>query len=240
MSEQQVPLTKEAQDIFDKALALWNNTESSKRDEKWMKDVASLLALGIKKSNRPVPKAHAYLAWFLHWLNDERQARIQAEIALKHNPNEFRAQEAIVWISSPSSSSMPSADGEFGVAGALISLVFNTSKDQYSLHNFNKEITKLVNIFRNHLKSELDVDEFIYMANRLLELGDQIGDVPRTSLFALQVADKLGALPENMGRPNLFQEVAHAPTNNVITNGREQEVNSIQLAAEGRMALGKK
>ncbi len=66
--QQQVPLSQEANDIFDKAIDLWNNTDQSKRDAKWHRDVASLFALGIKKANRPVSWAHSYLSWFLYWL----------------------------------------------------------------------------------------------------------------------------------------------------------------------------
>ncbi|MBI5713738.1 MAG: hypothetical protein HZC38_10000 [Chloroflexi bacterium] len=237
---QQIPLTQETTDILDKAYALWNNPEQGKRDAKWLRDVASLLALGIRKANRPVPDVQAHLSWFLYWMGDEGQARTLAETVLKQYPNEFKAQLTIVWLSSPKGWSAPNNNGGFGVAGALLGLGVNILGSQYSLHKFNQEVTKLVNIFRSCLKSELDASDFLYMANMLLELGDKLGDVPRTGLFALQVADKLGALPENMGRPNLFQEVAQAPTDKVVMDGREQDIKAVQLAAEGRLALGKK
>ena len=240
MSDQnQEPISQEASDIIDKAFEVWENSEKDIQDEKWLRNVASLLALGIKKANRPIPLLNAQLSWFLYWMGDKKQARLQAETALRYNPNEFRAQETLIWLSSPKGWSAPDSNGEFGVAGAIFGLGVSMLGSQYSIHKFNKEITKLVNIFRNCLKSELEADEFLYMANRLLELGDELGDVPRAGLFALQVADKLGALPENMGRPNLFQEVAQAPTDKVVMRERENDIRALQLSAEGRLALGK-
>ena len=237
--QQQESLSKEASEILDKAFELWGNTEQNKQDENWLRNVASLFALGIKKANKPLPSIHAQLSWFLYWLGDEKKARIQAETALRYNADEFRAQETIIWLSSPKGWSAPDSNGEFGVAGAILGLGASMLGSQYSIHKFNKEVTKLVNIFRNCLKSELEADEFLYMANVLIELGDKLGDVPRAGLFALQVADKLGALPDNMGRPNLFQEVAQAPTNNVEMHERENDIRALQLSAEGRLALGK-
>jgi hypothetical protein len=222
-------IAPEAADLFQKTLSKWEHADETKNIEDLKKDIISWLATAIKKANAPFPGAHTQLALFLNDVGDDKNAYIHATIALRHNPNNFRAQLVrvdnflrgvkIAKPGVPHFLETKAGSLEANIALSVIKTAVTAllaADAALTQSAFRKELLRLVEIFRETCRTNNDVDEFLYMANSLILVGDIIKDMP------------IG------GKPNLFKEVADAPTNLLIMNGKEQVIMETCAKAEGR------
>lgn len=195
----------EAWELFEQALKEWNDTKESDQDEKLRRDVASLLSTAIQKAGAPFPRAHSLLSIFLCDLGQEREAVIEADIALSEDPNEFRAQLVKVDVAWKGTKLKKLGLGDFliqeksweasiisSVLGGAVNILVAASALATQM-TLNTEFEKLVQIFRQVCSTNKDPEEFSFMAQRLIEIGDMLLKVPLTS------------------KPNLYLEVANAP-----------------------------
>jgi hypothetical protein len=229
---QQSDPAPEAIEHFNRAIDMWNNAEESRRDDTLRNDVASELALALKKANAPFPRAYALLAMYLNDLGDDQRAEWHADRALQQNPNEFRAQLVRidvalkgVKIAKVSAGDVIALGGRPQDAvgetlGRMTGAAIAKTRAGMSQANFKRELERLVQIYRNVCLSNDDVDEYLMMSEALIGLGDFIKDVPMPG-----------------GRPNLYVEVVNAPTNNLQITEREQGVTDVRRKAEGRSLL---
>jgi len=219
---------------FNRANDMWNYAEESKRDDNLRRDICAELALAIDKAGAPFPRAHAWLANYFFELGDGKNAWEHANIALRQNPNEFRAQLArilVAWGNVKTVDKFSARDIVWGggltnmIAGTLGSftgfLVVNANAEMTQM-NFKNELLRLAQIFISVCQTNTDVDEFIMMANTLIAAGDLIKDIPMPG-----------------GRPNLYIEIVNAPLNHLDKKGREQEIADVRRKAEGRSLLFK-
>jgi len=239
----------DAIEIWERAISRWQvAAKSGKIDKQEWVEIASQLTLAVQKAGvAHFPRAHAHLAAVLLELDREADAAREANIALQQDPNEFRAQTVRVDILGRKLKIRDVGLGDFvhfergsgsdfgsqvatSVIGSIlvsaIKTVFTGIEVGMAVHsqgNFKSEIERLAAIYLNVCQTNTDVDEFMYMSETLISLGDAIREVP---------------IPG--GRPNLYASVVHAPVHKLNQRGREAQVREVKQRAEGRMLLFKK
>jgi hypothetical protein len=195
----------EARELFEQALTEWDNTKESNQDEKLRRDIASLLSTAIQKADAPFPRAHSLLSIFLCDLGQEREAAIEAELALNEDPNEFRAQLVKIDIAWKGTKIKKLGIGDFlqqeksfeaALLASAMKGVFSVLAAASAIATqavLNTEFDRLVKIFRYICSTNTDAEEFSFMAQRLIDIGDMLIKIPMST------------------RPNLYLEVVNAP-----------------------------
>ena len=187
--------------------------------------------MAIKKAGAPFPNAHSWLAIFLEDLGDEEDALYHANVALQHNPNDFRAQMIRVDHSLKGArirklgvtdflASGKSIEG--AVIGSMFKGLFSVGEAAFAAltqAGLKSELSRLAKIFRANCETNTDVDEFLYMSKMMIAFGDLMKDV--------SIREKT----------NLYAEVANSPIEKLKIQGREQEVMELRQQAEGRSML---
>lgn len=237
--------SREAEEHFQRAIEKWNGAKNDNADDILKLDVASELALAIKKANAPFPRAHAYLAMILNDMGNDADAERHANIALLQNPNEFRAQLIKIDTALKGVKIVKLRPGDFVhvedygrgdmaekvVGTALVSLVGTATKSLASVlaagsasatqNNFRREAEKLIAIFRNVCVSNTDAKEYLMMGETLVALGDMIKETP-------QLRDV---------RRMLYTEVISVSIENLESQGHEKGIANTRTKAEGRLLL---
>lgn len=225
------PESEEANLYFDKAVELWKSMSGEKLDENWMRNIASWLSLAIHHAERNIfPEAHGLLALLLLFLNDDKRAFNHANQALHQNPHEFRAQYARILLLlkelkqvkvTPVDFLELSGKWEDALAGSFVKSLgslANIGLASSSQSKFRNELIRLTEIFTYNCKlADTDVDEILFMADTLIELGDMLVDVP--------------------GFVNLYQPVADMSIKNLELGEQEEEVQTKKKLAFGRSLL---
>jgi len=235
MNEQIAQPSQEALDVFERAKnKLFKAGEGGDVDNSVIQDVMSLVALAINKANAPFPRAHSVLSILLEQVGNEKEALKHANIALQQDPNEFRAQFVKIDVSMKGVRIRKLGVGDFidndrDIASAIVGSVF---KGLFSLGsaahaattqmNFKTEILALVEIFNNLCQTSIDANEYIYMSDMLISLGDVLKDAPMPG-----------------GKPNLYQEIVNIPLDRIVIGDMKDEVMDIRDKAEGRSLLFK-
>lgn len=243
-SQQMQQPSQEALQHYDRAIELLNKID--KNENIVMKlDVASELALAIQTAGSPFARAHANLAMILNDLGKDRTAEWHANRALQINANEFRAQlvkidlaltgvrvvklRATDFVHGEGSNKANLGDAVtdmvfgsvFGTIGKTTGSLFAAASASSSQNKFKDETKRLITIFKNLCVSLSDQDEYLYMTDVLIGLGDLIFN-----------EDSLKDT-----RNNLYQVAATVSAPNLNQTGREQEIQDLKRRAKGRFAL---
>lgn len=157
----------EIEEIVENAEKEWD-TAKEKESVHLYQSAEKLFLLAIKKSGKPTPKIHARLAWlyydmhFLHYGNEKNadvlrsqalnKASDQADIALKHDPENLTAQFIKTWVREDRIRDL----GKFLLAG-----------------DFKKEIEKLVPLFQKSVnENRINAANIIFWGKQLIYLAE--------------------------------------------------------------------
>jgi hypothetical protein len=168
-------------------------------------------------------------------IEDQKQASTHAN-TLQQNPNDFRAQmvridAALKYLNIKKLGVDDFLTDEYSGSTEVdlflsalkgVSSLSKAAKAASTQKNYKNELLRLAQIFRNICQTNTDVDEFLYMAETMISLGDFIKDVPIAS-----------------GRPNLYIEVVNALIEKLEMTGRESDIKAVQDKAESRLMLFK-
>ncbi len=222
----------EAVEHFESAMEVLSGAGEDELTDALKLDVASELALAIHRANAPFPRAHALLAMLLNELGDDARAGRHASIALDQDQNEFRAQlvkldvdlKGVRFVSLRPRHFIALDDTLEGVyfgsiAKSIRSLVV-AGHAGITQTGFRSEINRLISIFKNQCKAGVEVGEYLYMADVLIDLGD----------FARE-------LPFSSGYLDLYAAVANTPVDEINLSDREEEVSAVHRKAKGRSLL---
>lgn len=237
--------TVEARGHLQQAIDKWNSADKDGANDILKLDVASELALAIKKANAPFPRAHAYLAMILNDMGKEDEAEKHASIALQQNPNEFRAQLIKIDLALKGVRIVNLRPGHFvhletesrgdltdqvagnvlgtiiGTAGKSLVTLFAAGSAAVTQGKFSGEVERLIHIFRNRITTETSADEYLMMAETLISLGDMIKDV-----------SPLGDI-----RRGLYAAITRSSVDRISQQGHEKEIENVRHKAEGRLLL---
>lgn len=224
----------EAIEHLDRAMEMLRAAEEDELTDTLILDVASELTLAIHKANAPFPRAHASLAMLLNQLGDDQRAGYHANIALQQDPNEFRAQLVRLDVELKGVRFVNLQAGDFvtldgtweeAFAGSVIksfASITAASHAGITQAKFRSEIDRLTSIFKNLCKTGIEVDEYLFMADTMIGLGD----------FAR-------GLPFSSGYLDLYAAVVNTPVDELDLSGREEDVAAVRRKAEGRSLLFK-
>lgn len=240
--------TPEAVEHFDRAVDMLQKSGSGKLDDTLKLDVASELALAVKKADAPFPAAYALLAMMMNEMGKDADAERYARIALQQNPNEFRAQLVLIDVAVENVQILNLRPGHFlhfespkgrdlaeQIVGSAVGTILGTAVKSASTlaqsgwaankqAKFKDELVRLIMIFKNCCETNTDSNEFIFMGETLIGLGDWIKDL---SLFG--------------GRPDMYSPVANANIEKLRETAKEKEVIAVINKAQGRLlVLGKR
>ena len=225
--------SSEAREHLERAYQMLEQvSDGRKLDDPYKLDIASELALAIHTAGAPFPRAHSLLAVVLNDLKDDKRALYHAQQALQYQPNEFRAQLVKIDVGLKDVKILNLKPGDFielkgsfenmalGTIGRGIGALIATGTAGLSQASFMLEVQKLATIFTNLSQTNTDVDEYLFMANTLLGLGDLIVNTPIIT-----------------GRPDLYKLVADTPTETLDSADRSDEVRDVKRKALGRYFL---
>lgn len=225
----------EALTHLDRAFEMWQaGDEAHELSESQKLDIASELALAIHKANAPFPDAHALLAMLLNELGDDERADYHARLALRQDPNEFRAQLVRLDVELKDVRFVNLSAGDFVAAGGTLEEAYfgSIGKSIGSLiaaghagitqSRFNSEVSRLIQIFGNLCEAGVDANEYLFMADTLIDLGDFARDLPFSG-----------------GHESLYAAVVNTPVDNIDRAGREDDFAAIRSRAKGRLLLFK-
>lgn len=190
-------MTDEVGMVLENAMQEWDVAQE-KNDISSFKNAAGLFLLGIKKAGKPLPRIYSFLAMLYYDLSmcyAEKQnasnmkeatnsAIKYSDVALQHEPLEFRAQLIKTYIAADNlkyftgglSSLIPESRGVsaiFEVAGRAIGTGVAASRVSMSKSNFRKELEHLISIYSEFSeKYVMPATEFLFFANKLLLIAE--------------------------------------------------------------------
>jgi len=157
----------EIEEIVENAENEWDIAKE-KESVQLYQSAEKLFLLAIKKSGKPTPKIHARLAWlyydmhFLHYGNEKNadvlrsqalnKASDQADIALKHDPENLTAQFIKTWVREDHIRDL----GKFLLSG-----------------DFKKEMVKLVPLFQKSVsENRINAENTLFWGKQLIYLAE--------------------------------------------------------------------
>jgi hypothetical protein len=157
----------EIDEIVENAENEWDNAKE-KESVHLYQSAEKLFLLAIKKSGKPAPNIHARLAWlyydmhFLHYGNEKNadvlksqalnKASDQADIALKHDPENLTAQFIKTWVREDRIRDL----GKFLLSG-----------------DFKKEIEKLIPLFHKSVNEKrINAISTLFWGEKLIYLAE--------------------------------------------------------------------
>lgn len=213
------PLSQEAE-TFNEAIELLQDPNANERS---YRDAASLLSIVVTRAEQEFPLARSILALVLTDLKDYKAAEQHANIALKRNPNDFRAQFVKVRIASVNMKVLK----QEGVMGVLDLLSQGTAATLIgggmvltSQMKFKDEVIRLLTIFRQLCATTIPATEFTYLLERLFDIANFI-------------SENRASIPS--GKVNVYAEIANAPTNKVVFDSEAERKEAQRLI---RLAQG--
>jgi len=235
-----------AQEHFANAIAMLRSADEGKIDDALKLNAASEVALAIKKSSAPFPSAHALLATLWNELGNDDRAELHADIALKENPYEFRAQLIKIDLTLKGVKIINLRPGDFvyfdrenygkdavdqvfgkvvgsafGTVSKSIGTIFAAGSAVASQNKFVNEVEKLISIYKINCAKETDRDEYLMMAETMLGLADMLFKEP--SMRSI--------------RNKVWMAVAETVPVKLYQAGNDKEIQNVRRRAEGRLAL---
>lgn len=213
------PLSPEAE-TFNEAIELLQDPNA---DDRARRDAMSLLSIVVANAEQEFPLARSILAMVMFQLGDHKTAELHANIALKRNQYDFRAQFTKVQIASANMKVLKE-QGVMGVLGLLsqgtATTLISGGMVVTSQLKFKDEVTKLLFIFRQLCTTSLPAVEFIYFLEQLFSIADFI-------------SKNRASIPS--GKVNVYAEIANASTSkiNYDDDAERKEVSRLVRLAQG-------
>jgi hypothetical protein len=194
-------MTDESNLLFDQAMQEWD-VANEKDSISSYKNAEGLFLLGLKKLDKPIPRIYSFLSMLYYDMalcyarkQNEREQKAAnesinsatkyANLALQHEPLEFRAQliktyiasDNILYLSGGMSNIIPQSKDVvtaiFEGVGRAINTGAAMAQVSMSKSAFKQELEKLLVIYTELSKEYiLSVTEFFFFANKLLGIAD--------------------------------------------------------------------
>ena len=225
-------------DILMKALDIWQAAGENPTERQYL-DTISLISLAIKKEPEPIPFAHSMQAQIHFDVDNYDAAWDAAENTLSLDPYDYKAQLIKVYIAFAytveAMEDIENQGGIFSTVGGLFrsrggyqaghqlgSAIANRSNAKNLKKIFNVEFLNLIKIYDHMANNGYAASDFTDFSNKLIKLADGIYESPRV------LEDEI----------NIFALVAESPIDNLDfeTDDEREQLETIQLIAEGRMA----
>lgn len=230
------PVPDEAEALFDQAFEMLPDTGNA--SPRVSRDIIALLSLAIQRANQVFPEAQAMKAKMHYNLEEYSLAWEEANNAIRHDNNNFRAQMVKVFIAMDGIQVTQKKGGILGFLWMTLKTTFTakTVREGWSSGKSWGEETTEAAISQGRAKSE--IRKLLSIFDNLCGPGQDAGECLLLMGVLKNVADVLveGCLLPEISK-EIYSHIAYASIQSLsdATQDERREIEQLRLLAKGRL-----